>query len=538
MNNNKTTDFLVIGSGIAGLSFALQAAESGKVAILSKQDASDSNTNFAQGGIACVSGLDDSFELHIKDTLEAGAGLCNKAAVEIMVKEAPAVIKKLVDFGVKFTKLQSKLELGREGGHTRNRIIHAKDATGKEIQRALLQAVKQHPNITIYENYLALDLLVKHPKPNTWQKHSRCAGAVALDLNDNNIKIFTSGFTVLCTGGAGRVYKHTTNPEVSTGDGIAMAYRAGAALADLEFVQFHPTTLFHPKADSFLISEALRGAGAILRNASGEAFMDKHHYMGSLAPRDIIARAIVNEMQKSGKPCVYLDATHIPDSALADSFPTIYKKCMELGIDISKKMIPVVPAAHYMCGGVVTDTDGRTSIEKLYAFGEVACTGVHGANRLASNSLLEAVVFGERAFKSIKKSINKNIAVAADWNQQMAPELKSEFAAANEGKIEILKENIRLLAWENAGIIRYRSQLRKALKTSAEFIAAANDIYLSSAITPETLELRNLALVSHLIIKAALMRRKSVGLHCVVDAPAFKKSVSSITISSSAVEVV
>lgn len=535
---NTTTDFLVIGSGIAGLSFALQAAESGKVAIISKQNASDSNTNFAQGGIACVAGLDDSFELHIKDTLEAGAGLCNKTAVEIMVKEAPAVIKKLIDFGVKFSKQQNKLELGREGGHTRNRIIHAKDATGKEIQRALLEAVKQHPNITIYENYLALDLLVKHPKPNTWQKNSRCAGAVALDLTLNTIKTFTSGYTILCTGGAGRVYKHTTNPDVSTGDGIAMAYRAGAALADLEFVQFHPTTLFHPNANSFLISEALRGAGAILRNSNGEAFMDKQHPMASLAPRDIIARAIVNEMQKSGSPCVYLDATHIPLSVLTYSFPTIYNKCLELGIDISKEMIPVVPAAHYMCGGVVTDTEARTSIEKLYAFGEVACTGVHGANRLASNSLLEAVVFGERAFKSIKKNLNKNSNIPVDWKQDLFPDIKIEYAGADENTVANLKENIRQLIWENASIIRYRSQLRKALKTSAEYIAAANDIYLSSAITPSTAELRNLALVSHLIIKAALMRRKSCGLHYVIDAPSFKKAANSITISSSAVEFV
>ena len=512
------TDFLVIGSGIAGLSFALQAAQIGSVSIITKKDDKESNTNYAQGGIASVMSKNDSFDIHIKDTLNAGSGLCHEPAVKFMVDNGPAAIKKLLSTGVEFSKKgKTSLDLNQEGGHSRKRIVHARDYTGREIERALLHNIKNHKNIQVFENHIAIDLITEHHiEERDYSEGIHCWGAYVLDVIKNRIIIISARVTLLSTGGCGQVYLHTTNPSIATGDGIAMAYRAGARIANLEFMQFHPTSLFKEGSNAFLISEAVRGFGGILKDKNGTPFMKAYHKNAELAPRDIVARAIDREMKKSGENCVYLDLTHKNPESIKTKFPSIYRKCLEFQIDITKDWIPVVPAAHYMCGGVVVDMKGCTTIKGLFACGEVAFTGVHGANRLASNSLLEAVVFTEPAVKEASrylKTAKIKFPKIPPWN------LDGTFNQDEWVYIVHDRHVIREVMWDYVGIVRSDFRLARAARRLDMIAAEVEEFYKKTMVTNDLIELRNIAKVAQLIVRCAISRKESRGLHYNTDYP-------------------
>ncbi len=501
------------------MSLALKVCRAGSVVLLTKRDIRESATFYAQGGIASVLSEEDSFDSHIKDTLLCGAGLCKKEVVEMVVREGPLMIKELIELGVKFSRStvngEARLDLGKEGGHSKRRIVHAEDLTGKAIEDALVAAVMSEKNIRVCENHIAIDLIT-HSKFVEAAGENCVWGAYALDKATGKVNTFLAKATILATGGAGKVYLITSNPDVATGDGIAMAYRAGAEISNMEFMQFHPTCLYHSRAKGFLISEALRGEGAVLRLKDGTAFMKKHHPMADLAPRDIVARAIDFELKKSGDDCIYLDISHREPQFIKERFPNIYKKCLEFGFDLAKGPIPVVPAAHYTCGGVKTDEHGRTSIKRLYAIGEAASTGLHGANRLASNSLLESLVFADRAARhsiGLLKGNAENVPVIPPW-QTMGAVASDEAVVISQNWDEI-----RRFMWNYVGIVRSDKRLERAERRTEMLKAEINSYYWAFTVTNNIVELRNIATVAELIIKAASLRRESRGLHYNIDHP-------------------
>ena len=513
------TDFLIIGSGIAGLSFGLKAAQLGRVTIITKKARVDTATNLAQGGIAAVLGKHDSFAAHIADTLTSGAGICDVEVVRQIIEAGPLRIQELIELGIHFNYKGDELDLGREGGHSSRRIAHAMDATGHEIERGLLAQIEANPNITVLENHLAVDLLIASRAGINMSGPclDRCLGAYVLDREDHSITPYLARITMLCTGGTGKVYLYTTNPDIATGDGIAMAYRAGARVANLEFVQFHPTCLFHPRTKNFLISEAVRGEGGILINKSGEPFMQKYDPRADLATRDTVARAIDTEMKNSGDDSVFLDISHKDADFIRTRFPTISATCLALGIDITKEPIPVVPAAHYMCGGVVTDIKGRTNIENLYALGETGCTGLHGGNRLASNSLLEAVVLSHNAAKQCEQdwpAISKaSFSAIPEWIVSGARTLEECVLISH------CWDQIRRLMWNYVGIVRSERRLSLVRKQLAPLVSDVNNFFHEYLLTPNLIELRNIALIADLIVKSASSRKESRGLHFMQDYP-------------------
>lgn len=518
-----TCDFLVIGSGVAGLTFALEAAERGEVIIVTKRARAESNTNYAQGGIAAVFDETDSFEAHVNDTIVAGAGLNHRRAVELTVKDAPERIQALRSAGARFdlsatsghadesSPMLSKhgLDLHLEGGHSARRIVHAGDMTGREVERTLVEAIAKHPSIRVLEEHMAVDLitLAKYGGPET------CAGAYVLDVEQGRVVTVLARSTILATGGAGKVYLYTTNPDVATGDGIAMAFRAGAEVANMEFYQFHPTCLFHTKAKDFLISEALRGEGAILRRLDGTPFMKEYDPRLELAPRDVVARAIDHEMKRSGAEHVLLDITHKDAHFIKEHFPGIYAQCMSYGIDITREPIPVVPAAHYLCGGISTDLDGRTTIPGLWAIGECAHTGLHGANRLASNSLLEGMVFGHRA------ALAQQLDRAAEWPD--VPDWDPGEAVPSDEAVVITQnwDELRRLMWNYVGIVRSNKRLKRAARRIGMLQEEIAEYYWKYFVTRDLLELRNIATVAQLVVDCATVRHESRGLHYTLDWP-------------------
>ena len=508
-------DFLVLGGGIAGLTFALEAAGHGSVLVLTKRHRSEGSTQYAQGGIASVLGPDDDFDLHIQDTLVAGAGLCKREAVEVTVQEGPDRIRWLQSLGVDFDKEggPDRLHLTREGGHSRRRIAHAKDTTGREIERALLEACNAR-GIRIVEDQVAVDLVTSSKVGLTGP--NRALGAYVLDRASGVIAAIPARAVVLATGGAGKVYLYTSNPDVATGDGIAMAYRAGASVANMEFFQFHPTCLYHPQAKSFLISEALRGEGGILRNAAGEAFMARYDPRKELAPRDVVARSIDAEVKRRGDDCAFLDMTHLPKAFLLEHFPNIYATCKEFGIDMAAQPIPVVPAVHYTCGGVLTDLMGRTTIPRLYAIGETSCTGLHGANRLASNSLLEGVVFGRRAALDAIGALSESSGpppVIPAWNPGDALDPEEGVVVTHNW------DELRRTMWNFVGIVRTLKRLERARTRIKVLREEIRDYYWKYKLTPDLVELRNLADVAMLVVECARQRKESRGLHYLLDFP-------------------
>ncbi|MBR3520440.1 MAG: L-aspartate oxidase [Paludibacteraceae bacterium] len=516
----KKYDFLVIGSGIAGMSFALKVAHKGKVAILCKTEMEEANTHYAQGGVASVTKPTDEFEHHVIDTLIAGDGICDEAVVRKVVEGAPEQIKQLVSWGVDFDKNEKgDYDLHKEGGHSDFRILHHKDNTGEEIQKSLIKAVKNHPNIDVYDQHFAIEIitqhhlgqLVKHTTPNI-----ECYGAYVLDIRTNHVHTFLSKITMMATGGIGNIYQTTTNPPVATGDGISMVYRAKGLVEDMEFVQFHPTALYHPgDRPSFLITEAMRGYGGILRNKKGEAFMKKYDSRGSLAPRDVVARAIDNELKITGDEHVYLDVTHKDPETTKREYPTIYNKCMSIGIDITKEYIPVAPAAHYLCGGIKVDMNARTSIHNLYAAGECSRTGLHGANRLASNSLIEAVVYADAAAKDALKYLP-----AISWNEEI-PEWNDEGTSLNEEMVLITQSEKEVNQIMNAyvGIVRSNLRLKRAYDRLEILYRETENLFQRSVVSKEICELRNIINTAYLVIKAASQRKESRGLHYTIDYP-------------------
>ncbi|NOX33663.1 MAG: L-aspartate oxidase [Deltaproteobacteria bacterium] len=521
----KRTDFLVIGSGIAGLSYALKVAQLGKVTIVTKKKIQKTNTALAQGGVAAVFGKIDSFDLHIKDTLDAGDGLCNREVVKMVVKDGPERIKELVKQGAHFNKEgdgKYDFSLGQEGGHSAKRIVYAQDLTGKEIEDTLVKKVEDNENITILEDHIAVNLITFSSSIRSGlivtQHENICCGAYVLDNKTGEIETFYAGITLLATGGASKVYLYTSNPDIATGDGIAMAYRAGASVANLEFVQFHPTCLYHPEAKNFLISEAVRGEGAVLVDFKGHRFMEKYSPDKELACRDVVARAIDSELKRTGADSVFLDITHKEAGFIKKRFPNIYSKCLEYGIDMTKDPVPVVPAAHYMCGGVATDLNGKTDVQRLYAVGETACTGLHGANRLASNSLLEALVYSHRAYKSSAeefKSIGNKVSVTLDlWDETNIIDSDEAIVVSHNW------DEIRRLMWNYVGIVRSDKRLQRALRRIRNIKEEINEYYWGFKVTSDLIELRNLATIAELIIESALMRKESRGLHYNIGYPA------------------
>ncbi len=524
-------DYVVIGTGIAGLSFALKAAAHGRVAVVTKRAPAESNTRYAQGGIACVTSPDDSFELHVADTLEAGAGLCDEAVVRAIVTDAPERIRELIEIGVHFDERESlpgepphELDLGREGGHSRRRILHSRDITGREIEEALLRAVTAHPQIELLQNHLAIDLITLRKLGHV--SADRCLGVYVLDEASGKVLTLRSDRLILATGGCGKVYLYTTNPAIATGDGLAMAWRAGARIANMEFIQFHPTCLYHPDAGSFLISEAVRGEGARLIDAKGQPFMAKYDARLELAPRDIVARAIDAEMKRTGAKCVFLDITHQPAEFVRTRFPNIYATCLRYGIDITRDPIPVVPAAHYQCGGILTDDTAATSLPGLSAIGEVACTGLHGANRLASNSLLEAVVLAHRCAARLTGAIENETPsdprTGADSFADVTIPAWSSGDVQDVDELVVIYHNwdeIRRLMWDYVGIVRTTKRLQRAARRLLHLQQEIQESYWNFKITTDLLELRNLATVAGLIVDSALLRRESRGLHFTLDHP-------------------
>jgi L-aspartate oxidase len=510
MSDTTVVDVLVLGSGIAGLTYALKAAEHGSVAIVTKKERAASSTNYAQGGIAAVMAPEDETALHVRDTLVAGAGLCHTDAVLDLVREGPDRVRDLIDWGVNFSRSGGEYSFGREGGHSRRRILHAGDFTGKEIERALLQAIADHPGIRLWEDTVAVDLLIGTDTHGV----RRCGGAVVLDHRAGRLATFHAGVTLIATGGIGQAFRHTTNPDIATGDGVAMAFRAGASIANLEFVQFHPTALYPAEQRAFLISEAVRGEGAVLRRMDGE-LLEIDHPLGSLAPRDIVARHIDRYMKDTGAAHAMLDLSPIPDEELETRFPSILAECASRGIDIRTQPIPVVPAAHYACGGILTDADGRTTIPGLYAAGEVACTGVHGANRLASNSLLEAVVYSHRASEQVPAEMAERCsgAVNAPASRRAVEGSETEMEPAD------VRARIRDRMWESAGIVRNTALLREAALEIGMLRDVIERIRSTRPMDADAIEVRNLACVAELVVRCALERNESRGLHYNEDYP-------------------
>jgi L-aspartate oxidase len=517
MSISNQHDVLVIGSGAAGLSLALRLAANGPVAIVSKGPVNEGCTYYAQGGISAVLAEEDSFQSHIDDTMNAGAGLCSQESVRFAIEHGPENIHWLEQLGVPFTKETAPdgtraLHLTREGGHSVRRVVHAADATGVALSNTLVNHVRQHASIDVFENHIAVDLITGSKQG---LKHNRCVGAYILNKNTGHVKRFLAKTVVLATGGASKVYLYTTNPDCSTGDGIAMAWRAGCRVGNMEFNQFHPTCLYHPEAKSFLISEAVRGEGGKLLLPDGKPFMHRFDERAELAPRDIVARAIDHEMKRLGAECVYLDISHRSDAFIKSHFPTIFKRCLEYGFDITRKPIPVVPAAHYTCGGVLTDMRGRTDIEGLYAIGETAFTRLHGANRMASNSLLECLVFAESASKDILQTIGATRLekAIAPWDESRVTDSDEEVVVTHNW------DELRRFMWDYVGIVRSNKRLERAMRRVQMLQHEIHEYYSNFRITGDLIELRNLAQVSELIIHSAMARKESRGLHFSIDYP-------------------
>lgn len=516
-------DFIVVGSGLAGLTFALKISNYGSVALITKDALDESATKYAQGGIASVMAADDSVDLHVADTLEAGRGLCREDVVRCIVQEGPALVRELAELGARFTRTpEDSYHLTREGGHSKHRILHADDMTGREIERALVEAIHSRPNIDVFTYHMAVDLITRANLDASIEPGSlrdEALGLYALNQATGQVTTFIGKGVLLATGGAGKVYLYTSNPDTATGDGVAVAYRAGAKIANMEFFQFHPTCLFHPQAKSFLISEAVRGEGGILRLKNGATFMEKYHPLGCLAPRDVVARAIDYEMKKSGDDCVYLDVTHLEGYRTRERFPNIYKTCLSFGFDMTREPLPVVPAAHYMCGGVMADLNGQTNIRRLFASGEVCYSGLHGANRLASNSLLEGLVLSHRA-------VNKAVELLQDSRelsalQERIPEWDPGSAVESDESVVVSHnwDEIRRLMWNYVGIVRTDKRLYRAKRRIAMLLEEIKEYYWSFNLTRDMLELRNIALTGKMIIEGALMRKESRGLHYTLDYP-------------------